>query len=298
MAQRLTRLMPTVRATSGNQTHRNRQLYVLARHSFAGCFCGPSPVLLRSPKPAELGIRMRAASSTDGPKNDTTISKSSKPQVIVLTGATGVGKTELSLILAESLNGEIISADSVQVSEPTRVIRGISFPASRSAVPAWCNIRWFSARRGLKTGQSCIGTIHVTAASSVNVTPVAPNFSCMLLRFLERLKAPQDVVAHTDPPPAQPNTQHAHPARFCSPYPLSSLCTYMVSDSISTHPQVYKHMDVGSDKLPLSKRRGEPPPCHILFQNPGYLTDPSSLRNRVPQTEPHPCLTHVPTGSL
>jgi tRNA dimethylallyltransferase len=38
-----------------------------------------------------------------------------KPIVVVLTGATGVGKTESSLRLAELLNGEIISADSVQV---------------------------------------------------------------------------------------------------------------------------------------------------------------------------------------
>lgn len=37
------------------------------------------------------------------------------PRVIVLTGPTAVGKTQLSLALAQQLNGEIISADSVQV---------------------------------------------------------------------------------------------------------------------------------------------------------------------------------------
>ena len=37
------------------------------------------------------------------------------PQVLVLTGPTAVGKTQLSLALAQQLNGEIISADSVQV---------------------------------------------------------------------------------------------------------------------------------------------------------------------------------------
>ena len=36
-------------------------------------------------------------------------------KILVLTGPTGVGKTELSLRLAERLRGEIISADSVQV---------------------------------------------------------------------------------------------------------------------------------------------------------------------------------------
>lgn len=39
----------------------------------------------------------------------------SLPKVLILAGPTGVGKTELSLSLAEKLNGEIISADSVQV---------------------------------------------------------------------------------------------------------------------------------------------------------------------------------------
>lgn len=39
-----------------------------------------------------------------------------KPKILVLTGPTGVGKTELSLMLSERFNGEVISADSVQVS--------------------------------------------------------------------------------------------------------------------------------------------------------------------------------------
>eukprot|EP00871_Galdieria_phlegrea_P003828 jgi/Galph1/4446/GphlegSOOS_G3055.1 len=39
----------------------------------------------------------------------------SKPKVIVIAGPTGVGKTKLSLQVAKSLGGEIISADSVQV---------------------------------------------------------------------------------------------------------------------------------------------------------------------------------------
>lgn len=38
-----------------------------------------------------------------------------KPKVLILTGPTAVGKTRVSLALAERLNGEIISADSVQV---------------------------------------------------------------------------------------------------------------------------------------------------------------------------------------
>jgi len=38
-----------------------------------------------------------------------------KPKVLLIGGPTGVGKTKLSLICAKVLNGEIISADSVQV---------------------------------------------------------------------------------------------------------------------------------------------------------------------------------------
>ena len=38
-----------------------------------------------------------------------------KPQVLVLLGPTGVGKSSLSIDLAKAFNGEIISADSVQI---------------------------------------------------------------------------------------------------------------------------------------------------------------------------------------
>ena len=38
-----------------------------------------------------------------------------KPALIILTGPTAVGKTELSIRLAKEINGEIISADSMQV---------------------------------------------------------------------------------------------------------------------------------------------------------------------------------------
>ena len=38
-----------------------------------------------------------------------------KKPLIILTGPTAVGKTELSIQLAGHINGEIISADSMQV---------------------------------------------------------------------------------------------------------------------------------------------------------------------------------------
>lgn len=41
--------------------------------------------------------------------------KTNKEKVIVISGPTGAGKSRLALELAKKLNGEIISADSVQV---------------------------------------------------------------------------------------------------------------------------------------------------------------------------------------
>ena len=38
-----------------------------------------------------------------------------KRKLIILTGPTAVGKTDLSIKLAKAINGEIISADSAQV---------------------------------------------------------------------------------------------------------------------------------------------------------------------------------------
>ena len=48
-------------------------------------------------------------------QNEEKCSNESLPKVLVLTGATAVGKTQLSLQLAKKLDAEIISADSVQV---------------------------------------------------------------------------------------------------------------------------------------------------------------------------------------
>ena len=39
----------------------------------------------------------------------------SRPPLIILTGPTAVGKTDLSVALAQKIGGEIISADSMQV---------------------------------------------------------------------------------------------------------------------------------------------------------------------------------------
>ena len=38
-----------------------------------------------------------------------------KPALVILTGPTAVGKTDLSITLAKRIGGEIVSADSMQV---------------------------------------------------------------------------------------------------------------------------------------------------------------------------------------
>ena len=43
------------------------------------------------------------------------MNKNFEKKLIVLTGPTAVGKTDLSIKLAQKVNGEIISADSIQV---------------------------------------------------------------------------------------------------------------------------------------------------------------------------------------
>lgn len=63
-----------------------------------------------------LSEQRRSSCSRGGSKTEASSAAGKlKEQVIVLTGPTAVGKTRVSLALAEAVGGEIISADSVQV---------------------------------------------------------------------------------------------------------------------------------------------------------------------------------------
>ena len=61
-----------------------------------------------------------------------------KKPLIVLTGPTAAGKTHLSIALAKAVNGEIISADSMQV------YKEMDIGSARSVRKRWtvCRIIW------------------------------------------------------------------------------------------------------------------------------------------------------------
>lgn len=58
-----------------------------------------------------------------------------KPRLLVLIGPTAVGKTELSLELAKSLNAEIISGDSMQVYRGMNIGTAKILPEERQGIP-------------------------------------------------------------------------------------------------------------------------------------------------------------------
>lgn len=58
-----------------------------------------------------------------------------KPPLIILTGPTAVGKTKLSIALAKAVNGEIISADSMQVYKRMTVGTAKILPEEMQGVP-------------------------------------------------------------------------------------------------------------------------------------------------------------------
>ncbi|KAI4321820.1 hypothetical protein MLD38_035155 [Melastoma candidum] len=74
-----------------------------------------SPRLPSAPRLVFSTVRCFISSSDD------------KPKVIVLSGPTGAGKSRLALELAKRLNGEVISADSVQVLSCQLCFRSVAF---------------------------------------------------------------------------------------------------------------------------------------------------------------------------
>ena len=61
--------------------------------------------------------------------------KGKKQPLLVLAGPTAVGKTELSLRMAEELNGAVISADSMQVYRQMDIGSAKIMPEERRGIP-------------------------------------------------------------------------------------------------------------------------------------------------------------------
>ena len=59
----------------------------------------------------------------------------SAPQIVVVAGPTATGKTRLGILLAQTLGGEIVSADSMQVYRRMDVGTAKATPAERAAAP-------------------------------------------------------------------------------------------------------------------------------------------------------------------
>jgi tRNA dimethylallyltransferase len=57
------------------------------------------------------------------------------PRIVAVVGATATGKTDLGEVLAESLGGELVCADSRQVFRPLEIGTGKPAPADRAARP-------------------------------------------------------------------------------------------------------------------------------------------------------------------
>ena len=58
-----------------------------------------------------------------------------KPKVLILTGPTAVGKTELSIALAKRFGAEIISADSMQIYQGMPVSTACPTPEEKGSTP-------------------------------------------------------------------------------------------------------------------------------------------------------------------
>lgn len=59
----------------------------------------------------------------------------SRPKIIILSGPTACGKTEMSLMLGDALRGEVVSADSMQVYRGMDIGTAKASPHQRSLIP-------------------------------------------------------------------------------------------------------------------------------------------------------------------
>ena len=144
-------------------------------------------------------LAVRADSSSDA---------SNRPKVLVIAGPTAVGKTSLSLRMATALNGEIVSADSVQVFE------GLDVGASKLPVHERCGIPHHLLDVADPSTEFGAGEFYTHALEAIESivsrgkTPIVVGGTGMYLRWLISGK----------PPTHRPNRRRRRgPRRRCEP---------------------------------------------------------------------------------
>jgi len=93
------------------------------------------------------------------------LSAQARPKIIVIAGATGIGKTGLSLQLAEAFRGGIVSADSMQIYRLMDIGTAKPDPAERRRAPHYMldvadPDDPYDAARYAKEARGCIAELH------------------------------------------------------------------------------------------------------------------------------------------
>ena len=102
------------------------------------------------------------------------MNQNEKKPLVILTGPTAVGKTELSINLAKRINGEIISADSMQIYKYMWAI-GTGRVATTQQAQEVCNV----IRNNIRDiyGKQVAETVRILYGGSVNADNALALFS-------------------------------------------------------------------------------------------------------------------------
>ncbi len=167
----------------------------------------------------------------------------SKPNLLVIVGATATGKSELAITLAEQFDGEIISADSRQVYRGLDLGSGKVAPAERRGIPhhlldvadlaedytvarfktdAVATITEITNRRKLPILVGGSGLYIQAVVDNLRIPPVAPQ--PQLRRTLDQLTTAQLITRLSECDPATARTiDHANRRRLIRAIEVSEI---------------------------------------------------------------------------